>query len=394
MNKIQELIRQFVTSQNKEVMLRLIEVLQQTDMLWVAYSPVTKNHYIEYYNDVPTAFLFSEIDFCAAFESFLASKKVKVSPMECDRTARVSMFSDFFRNGVEQVIVDNGQTFVTISLTDIINKPDFSAIPFEQRPVLNPELMKNANIFFQSQNTEEKSPRIQGDFMRSLYQAKYLLPLVLDGQAPKGTVIRPMRIGSASLTIPVIEKAGGGCYMPVFTDWVEFSKMDKQKTCVGNIVTFEDIASFCQAGEYLVINPLGFNMILDQTTVNAVQRRFGTSIQQTEQTAAQTSPVQQKAPPRFEFYELENVPETMLQKLTESLRYTQGIKKAYLKGLRQKGRPSYLCIVDFSGTNPAVFQQMAQEIGAFTGGVALNFVDYNSEIGHMAVGQSVPFFTR
>ena len=418
MNKMQNLIRQFAASQDKSIMLSVIEELQQGERLWIAYSPVTKNHYVEYHGDIPTAFVFSDVSFCAAFQEYLASKKIKISPMESDRSARVSMFSDLYRNGIEQVIVDNGQMFVVISLTEIINRPDFSVIPEQQRPILNPVLMRSANLFFQSKDADEKNPQINNNFMWELYQAKYLLPLVLDGQPPKGTVIRPMTIGGASLTLPVIDRSDGGCYIPVFTDWVEFSKMDKEKTCVGNVITFADMERFCSQGEYIIINPAGFNMIVDKTTMNTISRRFGTApAAEVPKPIAEQAPVESSAAeqtdngtsaavsavsvpskpplqqPQFEFYDLTSVPNPMIQKLNECLSRTPGIKKAYLRGLRQNGRESYLCIVDFSGTDPAVFQQMAQEVGPLTGGMALNFLSYQTDIGRSAAGHSYPFFT-
>ena len=68
MNKMQNLIRQFAASQDKSIMLSVIEELQQGERLWIAYSPVTKNHYVEYHGDIPTAFVFSDVSFCAAFQ--------------------------------------------------------------------------------------------------------------------------------------------------------------------------------------------------------------------------------------------------------------------------------------------------------------------------------------
>ena len=412
MNRIQELIQQYAVSQDKTVMFSIIEELQQSEQLWVAYSPVTKNHYVEYHNEIPTAFLFSEAGFCQAFRQYLATKNIRMQTMECGRAVRISMFSDFFRNGIDQVIVDNGQRFVVIRLTDILNRPDFSAVPEAQRPVMNPELMRKANLFFQSQDAKEKNPSLAVRFMKELYQSKFLLPLFFSGRPPKGTVLRSMTFGGTSLAIPVISRPEGGCYIPVFTDWIEFSKMDTQKICVGNVVTFEDLAQLCAAGEVIAVNPLGFHMIVDQTTVQALTARFGKpaapsagqAVHQPVARAEEESAVpsagqtvhQPVAPqqPAFEFFELTRVPNPMIMKLYEWLKRTPGIKSAYLRGLRQNGQDGYLCIVDFSDTDPAVFQQMAQEVGPLTGGLALNFVSYNSDFGRTAVGRSIPFYTR
>ena len=444
MNRIQPLIRQYVTSQDQSILLSVIEELQQGDSLWTAYSPVTKNHYIEYHGDVPTAFVFSELSFCQAFQAYLASRKIKISPMESDRSARLSMFSDFYRNGIEQVMVDNGQTFVTIALTEILNRPDFSALPEQQRPVMNPTLLRCANLFFQSQETDESNPQISTAFLRALYHAKFLLPLILDGQPPQGMAIRPMTLGGASLTLAVIPRAEGGCYIPVFTDWTEFTKIDRNKTCVGNVVTFGTIAALCAQGECISVNPLGFNMLVDKAAADGIVRRFGqppagtgvpskdtvadvssTAVNVPSPAAVETpvpsvsvpseptqpeeeaavpaqedetsaAPVQADQPAQgFAFYDLTRVPDPMIRKLYEVLTRTEGVQAAYLRGLRQNDRPSYVCIVDFDDTtDPSVFPQLAQEVGPLTEGLAFNFVNYHSDLGREAAGDSYPFFTR
>ncbi len=383
MNTIQKLIGQYAQTQEKILMEQIIGEIQRADKLWVAYSPVTKNHYLELHNGIPTAFLFSEMSFCEAFRDYLAGKKINISPLECGVNERVPMFSDFFRNGIEQVIVDNGQTFIILKMMDIIKKPDFSAIPPEERPILNPSLIKSANLFFQCSAMDQHNPDTENNFMKDLYEAEYLLPIVFDEQAPKGLSIRTITVSGASVSLAVIRRPDGRSIVPVFTDWVELGKFDKAKECTGNVVNFGDIEKFCLHGEQVVINPLGFNMIMDKTTVEAIKTRFArpeeTPAPKTEQTG---------------FFVPDSVPAPMLQRLRELLDRTNGIRNAYIKGMRKDGVSSYLVIVDFNGTNPAVFQQIAQQVGPLTGGVALNFVSYQSNVGRTAVGNTPPFYQR
>ncbi len=381
MNKIQELIQQYAETNDNQFMLKIIELLQQRELIWTAYSPVTKNHYIEFQNGIPTAYVFSEIDFCNAFKDYLSNMKIRIEPMECDKEARASLFSDFFRNGIEQVIVDNGQMFVVIALKEIIHKPDFSAIPENKRPVMNPHLMRSANFFLQCQQTGQRNPQAQNSFMRDIYHAKYLLPIVMEDQAPKGTVIREMTFGDVTLKIAVLSRSDGQSYIPVFTDWIEFSKVDREMVTVGNVITFSDMEKLCENGDKLTINPLGFNMLLDKTTVQSIKSKF-------------TAPEEQNKNEQIGFFALGNVPQDMLSTLTTLLDQTEGIHNAYLKGMRQNGKSSYVCIVDFSGTNPAVFQQIAQQVGPLCGGSAFHFVDYHSEIGITAAENTMPFYQR
>ena len=381
MNTIQELIKQFAKTQNKEFMHKIIAELKTKDKLWIAYSPITRNHYVEYFNGIPTAYLFSEPRFCDAFAAYLNSKKIIIRPLESDQSTRVPMFSDFFRNGIEQVIVDNGQTFIVIDLLDIIKRPDFSSIPEQERPLINPSMMKCANIFFQCMNTEEPNPNAENNLMREIFNAKYLLPIVFGNKAPKGLSLRPISVGGAAIQLAVIRRSDGKCYIPVFTDWVELGKYDKEKLCCGNIVTFSDIETFCVNGEFVAINPLGFNMLLDKTTVESIRKRFDT-------------PEEKEKTDRMGFFPVNDPPAPMMNKLQELFDKVPGISNAYLRGLRRGGKSCYLIIVDFSDTNTSVFQNIAQQVGPLTGGMPLNFVAYNSEIGKAASVNISPFYQR
>ena len=381
MNNIQELIIKYAQNHDKETMQTIIGEIQGAERIWVAYSPATKNHYMEYHNGIPTAFLFSRPDFCESFREYLATKKIAINTLENKRTERVPMFSDFFRNGIEQIIVDNGQTFIVIEIMDVIKRPDFSTIPEEERPLLNQSLMKCANMFFQCMGIEQDNPNNEKNFMKEIYKAKYLLPIVFDNDVPDGLAIRTINISGAALDLAVIRKSSGGCIIPVFTDWVELGKIDKEKICTGNVIDLRDIEKFCAHGELISINPLGFNMILDKTTVESIKKRFEV-------------PEEKSKGEQMGFFDPANVPEPMMIKLTELLGQTPGISSAYLKALRKDGRASYIVVVDFVGTNPAVFPQIAQQVGPLTGGLALNFIAYNSIMGRAATENTHPFFKR
>lgn len=380
MNNIQELIIKYAQNHDKESMEAIISEIQNTEKIWTAYSPLTKNHYMEYHNGIATAFLFSQPDFCDSFREYLETKKIRISTLENNLSERVTMFSDFFRNGIEQIIVDNGQTFIVIELMDVIKRPDFSTIPEEERPVLNQSLMKSANMFFQCLGMEQKNPNTENNFMKDVFNAKYLLPIVFDNDVPKGLAIRTITIGGAKVDLAVIRKSGGRCIIPVFTDWVELGKIDKEKVCTGNVIDFSDIEKFCAHGEFVSINPLGFNMMLDKTTVASIKKRFDT-------------PQEKSRSEQLGFFDVK-APDAMMNRLLELLGRTQGINNAYLKGLKKDGKQSYIVVVDFTGTNPAVFQQIAQQVGPLTGGIALNFIAYNSEIGRTAAENTEPFFSR
>lgn len=78
-----------------------------------------------------------------------------MKPAENKEEQRTYMFGDLYRNGFEMLVIDNGQTFLAMSLFDIIEKLDFLNVPEISRLIMNPALVCAANCFFQSLSTKD-----------------------------------------------------------------------------------------------------------------------------------------------------------------------------------------------------------------------------------------------
>ena len=98
----------------------------------------------------------------------------------CKPDKRLQLFSDLYRCGIENVLLDNGKKFTVMSLFDLIDKPDFSSLPENEQPVVNPNLMVGANIFFQNVGAGSVTKSQQKTLLRGLYTAKYLMPVIVD----------------------------------------------------------------------------------------------------------------------------------------------------------------------------------------------------------------------
>ena len=450
MSKIQQLIKQYPQTKNE-----IIREIQKQDSVWIAYSPATKNFYADFHRGAPTAFLFSEEKFCNAFKRYLETKNVNIETMENLAQNRIPLLSDLIRSGIEQVIVDNGQTFVIFEINDLIKTPDFSSLPKEERPVSNPSLIMHTNMYFQGISTGNTEKNVEYNMMKDIYEATFLMPISVDGRCPENCVLQGFDTGTAVFDVPRIKLGASRTCIPLFTDWIELSKLDKEKICIGNTVDFNDILRICETGELVALNPLGFNLIMDKTTALSIRSRFETEpyvptpVQSTEpvqqapvqqepiqqepiqqepvqqepvqqepvqqepvqqepvqqapvqqvpvqQAPVQQAPVQQQRPQTEDivFFELRSVPDALIRKLTEMFDVTEGIHNVYLKGIRRNGRSGYLAIVDFTGTDPAVFGKMAQEAGPYTGGVPFTFVKYDSRVGRAAAEGAYPFYQR
>ena len=231
MPEMQELIEKYARSKSPADYAEIVKMVQTSNKLWTAYSPVTKCRYTENINGVPSAFIFSEKDFFKEFKKHCEKNNIQIEAELCKSDTRIQFFSDLYRCGIENLILDNGKKFIVMSLFDVIDKPDFSALPENERPVINTNLMLNANIFFQSVSSGNVSKSTQRNLLRELYKGRYLMPIVVDrdtklGGMEESTLKAVCSQSGTNMTVVAI-KTDERVIIPFFTDWTEFSRFDK-----------------------------------------------------------------------------------------------------------------------------------------------------------------------
>ena len=442
MPEIQELIEKYAHSKSPANYGEIVKAVQTSNKLWTAYSPVTKCHYVEYINGIPTAFIFSEKSFCENFKEHVSKNNVRIETELCKPDKRVQLFSDFYRCGIENVLLDNGQKFISMSLFDIIEKPDFSSLPQNEQPVINPRLMLSANIFFQSVGSGNVTQNAQKSLLRELYTGKYLMPVIVDRDtkldALEEAAMKAVYSQSGTAVTVVAIKTDENIIIPFFTDWTEFSRFDKDRQCTGNIVTFNDIEYLCGQGEKVTVNPFGFNMVIDGNAISFI-KQVSANVQppqpvyeqvHEEPPAEQFNEYTETAPAeeqyddytdnlsdgeqfeeysedlqneeQFEEYaedepvtlfELRSVPNEMINALMYYMQNTEGINAAYLKGMAQGNSTSYLVAVDFDG-DISVLDGIAEQVEQYSQGVPVYIIPHESDLGQAAAQSTYPFYQK
>ena len=434
MPDIQELITKYAQSKSPVDYGEIVKAVQTSNKLWTAYSPVTKCHYTEYIRGIPTAFVFSEKSFCEDFKQHVSKNRVQIETELCKPDKRLQLFSDLYRCGIENVLLDNGKKFTVMSLFDLIDKPDFSSLPENEQPVVNPNLMVGANIFFQNVGAGSVTKSQQKTLLRGLYTAKYLMPVIVDRDTKldgmeESTLKAVYSQSGTAITIVAI-KTDEKVIIPLFTDWTEFSRFDKDKQCTGNIVTFRDIEYLCGQGETVTVNPFGFNMVIDQNAVSII-KKVSADIQPPKRVyeEAETSvaeqyeeyaemPVEEQYEEYAEMpvaeqheeyaempvaeqyeeepvtlFELRSVPNDMIQALMYYMQNTEGINAAYLKGMAQGDMTNYLVVVDFDG-DVSVLDSIAEQVEQYSEGVPVYIVPHDSDLGQAAAQSTYPFYQK
>lgn len=375
MSAIQELIVKYGKTNDKTYFDRIIYKIRTEPKIWTVYSPVTENHYLDYVKGAPTAFIFSEYDFCEDFKKYLGASNIKTQTEECVLNDRESMFSDMYRSGIELVVVDNGRTFLYVNLSDIYAEPDYSQLPTEERPISNPELVRDADRFFQLFDSGKNGKNIESLMMKDIYNGKYLLPIISDKNLNGTKELHKVCTGEGQmLNIPALIMKNGQNYIPVFTDWIELKRFDGEKICDGNVITFKDIEYFCESGARVSINPFGFNMIIDKNVIPSIKR---------------AADIENDG---ITLFELESVPGEMISELTRLFDASGAVKSAYMRGIRQNGVSGYLIIADVEQGREGTLSAVPEKTAPYAGNVPITIVKYDSAFGAQAAAGSYPFY--
>ena len=251
MSEIQSLIKKYAETKKKLYLSEVIDKLKNQNMIWAAYSPVTRNYHLDIFEGKTISFIFSEKEYYNVYEEKLKNKGITVVPHECKSADRTELFMELYRSGIELIAIDDGQQYLIISLFDVIRKPDFSNLSEVQRPVLNPNLVSAADNFFQALAFKRPSKDLEERMFMEVYKAKYLMPidaskLNLEKNSQDNTDIKFIAKDDSEFKVPLITNADGKNFFAFFTDWIEFRKFDKQKRFNGNIeLMFDYISFFC-----------------------------------------------------------------------------------------------------------------------------------------------------
>ncbi len=95
----------------------------------------------------------------------------------------------------------------------------------------------------------------------------------------------------------------------------------------------------------------------------------------------------------MQLFELRSVPHEMITVLMSLMSQTEGINKAYLKGMVQGDVTYYLIIVDFEGDVSELYG-ISEQAEQYSGGVPVEVVLYASDFGMYAAQSTYPFYQR
>ena len=214
-----------------------IHELRNREEVFVAYSQATKLPYVtcddETFND--QARIFATEEEIKEYGKQLLEDKILLMGMKYEKKDFPRLYGTLYAIGVNSVIWIDGEEQIEIEIGKIAKQRDMSKIEPAKRPLLNPSLELSGIYFMQ-------------ELRRPVKQEE-------DGK----------------LHIPYLKNKEDKILQPVFTDVMEFEKFGRGKNLRVAKVTMDKLPSLMipQANAY-VINPLGFNLILNKEQVEKI----------------------------------------------------------------------------------------------------------------------------
>lgn len=258
----------------------LAKSIQKKEELIVAYCAFTNMPFVvcdpETYND--QIWLFDTEAQLQEFAKPYTEKKILLRGVKYPNKAFLSFFSTLFTMGVNELAFVSENGTETIELTELVQQPDFSKIPQEKRPILNPELQLTGMYFMQEASRpipmeeKEQIPELEEELAANLTKAKYLVPIeFLEG--PESDV---EKLKNRKYRFPILKNKNGDVMQPLFTDPVELGKFNKENKFKALTLPFDNLSKLL-VGESkgFMLNPLGFHIAMPKELLEGLTKRFG-----------------------------------------------------------------------------------------------------------------------
>ena len=198
-----------------------VKELQARETVFVAYSQVTKLPYVtcgeESYND--QVWLFAEEETLKEFGKKKLEDKVLLMGMRYEKKDFPRMYGLLFSIDANTVIWNNGTDEIEIDLEKIVRRPDLSKMEPAKRPVLNPALQLSGIYFMQElrrpvEKEEHKNLRaLEEELIANIKKSQFLVAMERNEEEPK------------KINIPYLKNKDGQILQPVFSDIMEFEKL-------------------------------------------------------------------------------------------------------------------------------------------------------------------------
>ncbi len=230
----------------------ILERLRTSEAVYVLMSESTRLPYVECdaetFDDQILLF-FAEED-AKKTAAGLISNKTAVRIARVENKNLLAFYTSLFTLGVNCIIVNDGTSRkVAVQLNELIRREGADKLPKGQVRVENPELHLTAIYFVQElrknpgQTMTEELKELYEEMLAHFGRGRYI---VAAGQ---------------DQGIPALKGNDGQIYQPLFTDFLEFQKFNRENLFRAMVVEADKIPKLIpKESSGVVVNPLGVNV--------------------------------------------------------------------------------------------------------------------------------------
>lgn len=244
-----------------------VKEIQARENVYVAYSQVTKLPYVtcaeETYND--QVWFFAEEETLKEFGKKKLEDKILLMGMKYEKKDFPRLYGLLYAVGVNSLVWNNGTEEIEVELEKIVRRPDLSKMEPEKRPLINSTLQLSGIYFMQElrrpvEKEERKNIReLEEELIANLKKAEFLVAMERNEEDP------------SKVNIPYLKNKEGKILQPVFSDVLEYEKFAKGKKLRIAKLPFAKLSDvMIPQAEFLVINPLGFNLLLNKDQLKKI----------------------------------------------------------------------------------------------------------------------------
>ena len=245
-----------------------IKELQTRETIFVAYSQATKLPYVicdeESFND--QVWVFATEEEIKEFGKKKLADKVLLMGMKYEKKDYPRFYGTLYAIGVNTVVWVDGENQAEVELTKIARQADFSKLEPKKQPLFNSTLQLSGIYFMQELRRplkkEERTANLremEEELIVNLKKSEFLVAMATDPE------------DATRVNIPYLKNKEGDILQPAFTDVMEFDKFARGKKLRAAKVPFAKLpALIINQAKAFVINPMGFNLILDREQLGKI----------------------------------------------------------------------------------------------------------------------------
>lgn len=185
----------------------------------------------------------------------------------------LSFYSSLYFLGVNELVFTEEERVTKMPLEDLVRKPDYSKLPKEQQPLLNPQMQLTGIYFMQElhrrkpNNEKPKLRELEEEMAVNLVRSKFLVALEVDGDK--------IEKGGKNVRIPCVKNSEGKMFQPIFTDPREFGRFNKDKNFKASVVEFSNLKKIINDNvEGIVLNPQTLNIVITKDKIPVLLNQF------------------------------------------------------------------------------------------------------------------------